>query len=163
MKDLIDRVEKGLIRFVVIGIVIMVVVQGFMSVDPLRLYLSWGERMEGEQLQLPVAANKTETVDPDVEEAAVSPRARLVLEISHFSSLPRAKVLVNGSERAAFNGKQISLAVQAGDKVEIDATAYNFPIEFSVEAVSSNLVFPEKSQKYTANQTVVMVGRLIVK
>ncbi|MEQ8200851.1 MAG: hypothetical protein ABRQ24_05455 [Syntrophomonadaceae bacterium] len=162
MKDLIDRVEKGLIRFVIIGIVIMVVVQGFMSVDPIRLYLSWGERMEGENIRLPVAATKTETDDPDVEEA-VSPQARLALEISHFSSLPRARILVNGSERTSFNGKQVNLAVQAGDTVEIDATAYNFPIEFSVTAVSSNLVFPEKNLKYTANQTMVMIGKVIVK
>ena len=163
MKALIDRVEKGLIRFVVIGMVIMVVVQGFMSVDPIRLYLSWGERMEGEQVQLPAAATKTEPADPDVEEAVVSPQARLVLEITHFSSLPRARILVNGAERATFNGKRVSLPVQAGDTVEIDSTAYNFPIEFSVAAASANLVFPEKSQKYTANQTVVMVGKVVVK
>ena len=163
MKDWIDRVEKGLIRFVIIGMVIMVVVQGFMSVDPIRLYLSWGERLEGEQLQLPAAVTKTETADPDVEVVVVSPQARMVLEVTHFSSLPRAQILVNGAERAVFNGKRVSVPVQAGDTVEIDSTAYNFPIEFSVAAASANLVFPEKDRKYTANQTVVMVGKVVVK
>lgn len=162
VKDLLQRIERGLIRFVVLAVVMMVLVQGFMSVDPIRFYLSWGERMEGEKIQLPVAANRTVTADPDMEQT-ISPQARLVIETSHFSSLPRARILVNGAERSAFNGKRVSLAVQAGDTVEIDATAYDFPVEFRVTAVSSNLVFPDRSQSYTANRTMVMVGKVVVK
>ncbi len=161
VKDLIDRIEKSLIRFVVIAIVIMVVVQGFLSIDPVRLYLSWGERMEGQSIQLPVTKT-SENADPD-SELVVSPQARIAIEISQFSSLPKAKVLVNGVERAAFTGKRVSLAVKADDTVEIDSTAYNFPIEFGVATVSSNLVFPETGHKYTANQSVVMIGKVIVK
>lgn len=161
MKDIFNRVEKGLIRVVVLGIVIMVVVQGFMSVDPIRLYLSWGERMEGETIQLPVATT-SENADPDAEQA-ISPQARVAIEISQFSSLPRAQVLVNGQKKAAFTGKRASVTVCAGDTIEVDATAYNFPIDFNIAAVSSNLAFPEKGQVYTSNQSIVMVGKSIVK
>lgn len=106
MKDFIDRVEKGLIRFVVISMVILVVVQGFMSVDPIRLYLSWGERMEGEQVQLPAAATKTQTADPDVEEAVVSPKPdwswRLL--ISHPYPEPRSWLMERRGLRLTANG-----------------------------------------------------------
>ncbi len=161
MKDYIRKIEKGLMKFVVLGIVIMVVVQGFMSVDPIRLYLSWGERMEGEPIQLPVATT-SENADPDADQA-ISPQARVAIEISQFSSLPRAQILVNGQTKAAFTGKRATVTVDAGDTIEIDATAYNFPIEFNIAAVSSNLAFPEKGQVYAANQGIVMIGKSIVK
>ncbi len=161
LKNFLDQIEKGLIRFVVVTIVIMAVIQGVMSVDPIRLYLSWGERMEGETIQLPVATTSN-NADLDAEEA-ISPQARVAIEINQFSSLPRAQVLVNGKPKANFTGKRVNVTIQAGDTIEVDATAYNFPIDFNIAAVSSNLAFPEKGQVYTANQAIVMIGKSIVK
>jgi hypothetical protein len=161
LKNYINRVEKGLVRFVVLSLLLMVLVQGLMTSDPIRFYLSWGERMEGENIQFPVNMNQEASTSP-VEEIK-SPQARLAIGVDKYSSLPRAKILVNGQEKYNFADKKVTVEINAGDTIEIDSTAYNFPIDYKVTAVSSNLASPEQGQTYTANQTIVMVGKIIVK
>ncbi|MFA7076815.1 MAG: hypothetical protein WC147_00160 [Syntrophomonas sp.] len=161
MKNFMNRVEKGLIRLIVLTIMVMVAVQGLMTVDPIRFYLSWGERMEGQTIQMPVTSTR-ENAAPGAEDA-ISPQARVIIEVGKFSSLPRAKILINGQEKYNFSAKRVTIEIDAGDTVEIDSTAYNFPIEYEIAAVSSNLAYPKSEQTFTANQTVVMVGKIIVK
>jgi hypothetical protein len=161
LKNFINRVEKGLIRFIVLTIMVMVLVQGLMTIDPIRFYLSWGERMEGQTIQMPVTSTQENAYPADAE--AISPQARVVIEAGKFSSLPRAKVLINGQEKYNFSAKRVTIEINAGDTVEIDSTAYNFPIDYEIAAVSSNLAYPKPEQTFTANQTVVMVGKIIVK
>lgn len=161
MKNFINRVEKGLVRFVLVSLLIMVLVQGLMTADPIRFYLSWGERMEGQNIQFPVNTNQEASTAPVNE--IKSPQARLAIGVDKYSSLPRAKILVNGQEKYTFTDKKVTVEINAGDTLEIDSSAYNFPIDFKVTAVSSNLAFPEQGQTYTANQTIVMVGKVIVK
>jgi hypothetical protein len=154
-------VEKGLIRFAIFSLLVMVVVQGFMTADPIRLYLSWGERMEGQKLDFPVTYQQ-QAVAPIVGEAQ-SPQTMLTIAVDKYSSLPRAKILINGLEKYNFSEKQVKIDIRAGDTVEIDSTAYNYPIDYKIVSVSSNLAFPDTKQTYTANQTIVMVGKIIVK
>lgn len=161
MKKLINKVEKGLIRFAVISLLLMVLVQGLMTSDPIRFYLSWGERLEGQTIQFPVNVNQ-EGSTTAVEEIK-SPQARLAIGVDKYSSLPRAKILINGQEKYNFTDKKVTVEINAGDTIEIDSTAYNFPIDYKVMAISSNLASPEQGQTYTANQTIVMVGKVIVK
>jgi len=139
----------------------MVLVQGLMTADPIRFYLSWGERMEGENIQLPV--NTTQGDSTAAVEETKSPQTRLTIGIDKYSSLPRARILINGQEKYNFSDKKITIEINAGDTIEIDSTAYNFPIDYKIISVSSNLAHPEQGQTYTANQTILMVGKIIVK
>lgn len=161
MKKFIDRVEKGLIRFVVLSLLLMVLVQGLMTADPIRFYLSWGERMEGQNMQIPANTNQEDSTS--AAQPIKSPQARLSIGADKYSSLPRAKILINGQEKYNLTDKKVTVEINAGDTIEIDSTAYNFPIDYKVMAVSSNLAFPNQGQTYTANQTIVMVGKIIVK
>ncbi len=164
MKRIIDKVEKYLIRTIVLSLLVIVVVQGMMTHDPLRLYLSWSERLEGQVVEYPVAGDiKTVKKDKPEKLKAISPETYLVLEIEEFSSLPRTVVLINGREKARFNNKEVKLLLQAADVVEIDSRAYNFPITYCIKNSSDNLAFPEKETMYTANQSIVMIGKIIVK
>mgnify|MGYP000911697765 FL=1 len=165
-KSFINRVEKYLIRIIVLSLLVIVVVQGIMTHDPLRLYLSWSERMEGQVVEYPVAGDAAESTgdkqQTDVLKAQ-SPQAGMILTIEDFSSLPRTIVLVNGNEKARFQNKEVKLLLQAGDVLEIDSRAYSFPVEYKIENTSSNLSFPERGTVYTANQGIVMLGKIIVK
>ncbi len=164
MKRIIDQVEKYLIRIIVLSLLVIVVVQGMMTHDPLRLYLSWSERMEGQVVEYPVAGDtKTENKEKSERLKASSPQACLVMEIKEFSSLPRSIIVVNGSEKARFNDKEVKLLLKANDVVEIDSCAYNFPVTYYIKNSSDNLAFPEKETMYTANQSIVMIGKIIVK
>lgn len=164
MKRIIDKVEKYLIRIIVLSLLVIVVVQGMMTHDPLRLYLSWSERMEGQVVEYPVAGGaKTENKDKPETLKASSSQAYLVMEIKEFSSLPRTIVLVNGQEKARFHDKEVKLLLQAADVVEIDSRAYNFPVNYRIKNASDNLSFPELDTLYTSNQSIVMIGKIIVK
>lgn len=160
MKNFINTVEKGLVRFAAVCLVTMILVQGLMTSDPIRFYLSWGERMEGQNVQFPV--NTTQEITNPVQEIK-SPQARVAFGVEKYSSLPRAKILVNGQEKYNFTDKKVTVDLNAGDTLEIDSSAYNFPIDYKVTAVSANVAFPESGQTFTANQTIVMVGKIIVK
>lgn len=169
MKKYINLVEKYLIRIIVIFLTALVVVQGLMTRDDLRLYLSLGERLEGQYIGQP-ALNESQEPEPSVPndnsaQKAVreSPRAQLTISIERFSSLPRAVILVNHHPYREFTEKEMRLELAAGDVVEIDTTFYSFPVSFLIKDTSSNVAYPEKNQVYQANQGIVMVGKIIVK
>jgi hypothetical protein len=165
-KDLINKVEKYLIRIVVFSLLAVVVVQGLMTHDPLRLYLSWSERMEGQVVEYPVAGEATESTENSQQTdvlKAQSPQAGIILAIEDFSALPRTVVLVNGTETARFTDKEIKLLVRAGDVLEIDSRSYNFPVKYTIKNCSANLSFPERGAIYTADRGIVMIGKIIVK
>ena len=159
LHDLINRIEKGMVRFVVLCLLGLVLVQGLMTSEPIRFFLSWGERMEGQPIEIPASQSNQAALPEEIK----SPQAAVTLKIDKFSALPKAKVLVNGQERARFDENKTTVSLQASDTLEIDSTAYNFPIDYEIASTSSTLEFPSPGQKYTANQAVVMVGKIIVK
>lgn len=169
MKKYVNLVEKYLIRTIIVFLVAMVVIQGLMTRDDLRLYLSLGERLEGQYLGQP-ALNKNQEAAPSVQNdqpgenvARESPQAQLTIAIERFSSLPRAVILINHHPYREFTDKEMRLELAAGDIVEIDTTFYSFPVSFLVKETSSNVAYPEKNQTYQANQGIIMVGKIIVK
>lgn len=161
MKRFINRVEKYLIRFIVLGVIALVIIQGLLTDDSMRFYLSLGEKMEGQVIELP----DNQQVNPEAAtgSAATSPYASLTFSIKEFSSLPRAQVLVNGERKAEFNNSKVNLTVMGGDIIEIDSSAYNFPVEYVIEKGSANLGYPRQGQTFTGNQSIVMIGKIIVK
>lgn len=158
---MLNKMEKYLIRMVVLSLLLVVVAQGMMTADPIRFYMSWSERMEGQTLPAPVNASRTESAPPQSE--IKSPQALLGIALVKYDSLPKAKILINGKERYTFSGSQVLIRVNAGDTVEIDASSYNFPIDFTITSGSANLSFPVKGEVFTANQSIVMIGKVIVK
>lgn len=162
MKKFINLVEKYLIRCIVLGLVALVIVQGLMTKDSMRLYLSWGERMEGQNIKLPVSTDNTEKDQHTVRETN-SPHAEITLSVNHFSSLPNSIIIVNGLEKARFTTKEITLELMAGDIIEIDSSYYNNPIEYKIAHISDNISYPEEQMVYTANKAIVMIGKIIVK
>jgi len=159
LNKLFNQVERYLVRYILICLVAVVVIQGLMTHDSYRLFLSWSERMEGQEISYPATVDTGDTPSPTIE----SPQARMVITIESFSSLPLARLLVNGQEEQSFDQKEIVVKVKGGDKLEIDSSSYNFPVKYRIKAVSANVGFPEADSCYTANQGVVMIGNVIVK
>ncbi len=162
MKKFIEKVEKYLIRTVVLAFVALIIVQGLMTHDDMRLYLSWGERLDGQAIEYPVNSAEQDNGAENMD-TINSPYAKLVLSLEKFSSLPRASVLVNGKEYASFEKDEVQIKLMAGDVVEIDASAYEFPVSFKVEQVSDNVAFPVEEEIYVCNHDIVMIGKIVVK
>lgn len=168
MKRFVNLVERYLIRIIVLSLVALVVVQGLMTRDEFRLYLSLGEKLEGQKVELPAAANN-EAAAPENQSTTTSvptvksPQAVITITLDKFSSLPKAFILVNDRKTKDFSEKEVRLELAAGDTVEIDATSYNFPVSFKIKDVSSNVAYPQVDQIFQANQGIVMLGKVIVK
>jgi len=149
-------------RFIVVALVLMVAVQAIMTQEPYRFYLSWAERMEGQNTAFPVQVPAhSQPQAPALK--AQSPQALIVLSIDKFSSLPLARILVNDKEVGTFKNKEVSVKLKAGDKIEIDSSAYSFPVEYKIKDASPNLSYPEKGASFTVDQGIVMLGKVIVK
>lgn len=162
MKNFIERMEHFIIRLVIIGLVLMVGVQAIMTQDQYRMFLSWGERLEGEALNYPVNTVR-EPSSPVVGTDVKSSRVQIVLALGKYSSLPRAVAIINHDQKFSFDRRELNLNLKAGDVVEIDCREYNFPVQFRVEDISANAAFPRKGQTWTTNQGILMIGKVVVK
>lgn len=162
VKKFVNRVEKGLIRIVVMGVVFMVIVQALMTQEQYRIYLSWGEKLEGQSINYPVSVTQPAESEPS-SSPMKSSQAVMNISIDVFSSLPKAIVLVNGKPAGNFSNRDVSIKLKDGDVVEIDSRYYNFPINYRIISISDNLAYPDKEKEYTGNQSIVMIGKVIVK
>ncbi len=159
---MINKIERYLIRMAVLSLLLVVVAQGLMTADPIRFYMSWSERMEGQSLPAPVSAPKVDSASPNMDNVK-SPDAVLKISPNNHAALPEAVILINGKARYNFSRDQVTIRLNAGDTVEIDARKYNYPVEFTIASASANLAFPVKGEVFTANQSIVMIGKIIVK
>lgn len=162
MKRLIEKIEKYLLRITIMVFIALVVIQGLMTDDKMRFYLSLSERLDGQVIEVPAVVNPEEKADLQSSEIN-SPYALIVLKVEKYSALPKAVILVNGKAEAAFTDHEVELKVMAGDVIEIDSSAYNFPVEYKVKEVSENLAFPVRDQICTGNHDIVMLGKIVVK
>jgi hypothetical protein len=158
---MLDLVEKYLIRLAALSVLLLVLVQGLMTSDPIRFYLSWGERLEGQTISFPVNATEQTLIEEMNRPGLSSGLVRI--STGKYASLPRAGIMVNGKIKKYFDRQIIEIEVRGGDKISIDSTFYRYPIAYEITACSNNLAFPCKGQTYVADQSVVMIGEVVVK
>lgn len=163
MRHFVKKVEKYLIRAIILAVLVVVVAQGAMTKDSWRFYLSLGERLEGQTIEFPVNYSSQEVNTDNNRRIVNSPYASITLQTEKNTSLPHAILMVNGEERAKFLNGEIELQLNAGDVLEVDTGYYNFPLEFSIKDCSSNLAYPEKGKTFTSNQSTLLIGKIMVK
>ncbi len=147
----LERWEKRLQVFVVILFSLLVILQPFMSRDPLRFYMSFAEKMEG----VPLSGHFSAVNNQD--------RGRVgyvKIEMQNYFILPRAVVSVNGEDAAAFEERDVLLTVEAGDEIVIDGTAYPYPITFQVSSVSEGVCWPPVNYQVSTDSSRVSLGKV---
>ncbi|MGE5415163.1 MAG: hypothetical protein ACM3UZ_00090 [Acidobacteriota bacterium] len=157
---IIDEVLRFLTRAVIVGAVLLVVVQGLMTNDKTRFYLSFEERIDGQQIKVPALAHSGSTIKQD---KAKMRSGTVTLELADYSALGKAIVLVNGQAQASFTDRKVILPVQPGDMIEIDTTSYNKPVTFKVTAVSNNIAFPHPGILLISDGAITLLGEIKVR
>jgi len=152
--SIVEHGEKILVRTVILGFVLLVVTQSMLTSDSMRFYLSWSERLEGQPFQ--EWSNPSARV-LDKESALF---AHLTIELKDFSSLSKAKLLINGQETSDFRDKKITVKVYPDDVISIDGSFYNRPLEFKVSEASPNISNPTPNQIIKTNSTVESFGKV---
>lgn len=162
MVKVLHKAEKYLMRLVALCFVAVVVAQGLMTNDSTRFYMSWSERMEGQNMPAPVVADKGDLsagINADIK----SPQTLLTIKLSNHQSASQAKIMINGQSRYNFSKQQVTLRVNAGDTVEIDTRDCLVPLDFIIASGSDNLAYPSRGQTFSGDQSIVMIGKVIVK
>lgn len=160
MRRFLERIERIILRLAVLSLVAVVLTQGVIAVGSLRWTLRWSERLE----DIPVGY----VVQPAAyqgsreENITLWPPVMITFGISPFSALPQSRLLVNGVERARFSQPVVVVSVNPGDMVEVDSRYYRFPVTYTVDSGSSGLISPQPGRTYTAQQNVVILGRVVV-
>ena len=138
----------------------LVVVQGLMTNDNIRFYLSLGERLEGQEVTVPTAV--TGELE-EIEEIPARPSRKFLSELQDYTSLDKVRILVNGQEMGRMSESRVKLYVTSGDVIEIDTQEYNEPITLKITSVTPNLAFPEDGMTFTSQRAVTMLGKVAVK
>ena len=160
--NIMDEIGKRAVRLLIFSFIALVVVQGLMTNDGIRFYLSLGERLEG-QVALVETAAITESGEILEIPTSTSSPGSIYLELQDYTYLDKVRILINGREMGRMSSSRVKLYVTAGDVLEIDTQAYNHPVTLKVTGVSSNLAFPEEGMTFTSHQAVTMVGKVRVK
>lgn len=150
----VEKWEKILFRSIILGLIALVVTQSLLTADPMRFYLSWSERLEGEPIENWSGATARVT-DEDAKLFAT-----MTIELKDFTSLAKAKLLINGEEVADFRKKQITVRVYPEDVIEIDGSFYNRHLNFEVIKISSNILQPLAHQKIQTNRNIAKIGKV---
>jgi len=157
-----DEIGKRAVRMLIFSFVALIIVQGLMTNDGIRFYLSLGERLEGQVALVETAAVTEADAITEIPCSTSSP-GYICLELQDYTHLDRVRILINGREVERMSSSRVKLYVTAGDVLEIDTTAYNHPITLKITGASSNLAFPQEGMTFTSHQAVTMVGKIMVK
>lgn len=172
-----EKIEKLLVRFVIVGLLMLILVQALMTRDSFRFYLSFAERLDVKRyenfngVQSALAPNGKTTVELEANQDDTQTSSfmesrksvgTVVLELNNFSSMQKASILINGQKVGDFQQKQVNIFVHHDDIIEIDGTFYAYPLTIWVKEVSENVRYPQKDQVIEVNKNLVRVGKVIL-
>lgn len=141
------RLERILIKLVVATAVLVMIAQVLLAGDPLN------------QAAAPVAT--LEQARPYLKNPeGVTQSPVITLQLKNFSSLPLAKVLVNGEPRGEFRDRYVTVFVREGDLLEVDGTRYNRPLDIEVLDVSKEVIQPAAGTRIRVKGTIGVIGKV---
>ncbi|MBO8168327.1 MAG: hypothetical protein H0Z35_03960 [Thermoanaerobacteraceae bacterium] len=145
-----DRLEKYLIRVVVTGVILLVIVQAYIFQDSTRFYMSFSERLNQE-----VAKFYRQYPRARPTSSEVTAFATVTIRLVNFSTLQKARLLINDVEVTDFREKQVTVKVNPGDVISIDGSYYMHKLVFEVVGTSGNILYPQEGETIEVNGDVV--------
>lgn len=158
MRNAKKRMGYFCLHTVIFLTVAAVVLQGIVTVRPLLLFAGWAELLSDE----PYGAQPTLSVPEQTEMAAKGENGavQLTLALQDIASLPHCRVLVNGQEAGCFEERQVSLALAAGDLIEVDTTWYDFPVAFEIVNGAENLLGLNAASPLCVQRGIGWLGKI---
>ena len=84
----------------------------------------------------------------------------ITFQLKNFSSLPLARVLVNGEPRGEFRDRYVTVYVREGDVLEVDGTRYKRPLDIEIMDVSGEVIAPVAGTKIRVEGRINSLGRV---
>ena len=164
----IIRVEGALMRLIIVFITALLLSQLLLLHEGTRLYLSKVDKMEGEDLSMPMPLYADTPLQITEETTVITNYQNLlrksqiiVIKMINNSTNPTVFIVVNGKKVADF-GKEFDgkLAVYDNDYVEIDATALSRPVQFVIKVPDNGLLSPQDGLVVEGAKTIIAVGKI---
>ncbi|HPZ43011.1 MAG TPA: hypothetical protein PL078_03305 [Bacillota bacterium] len=124
-----QALEKGLIGLIVVIAAVVVLAQ-------LSIYGDYAEQAAAPAASLEASRPVLGDTSGDLQDSVITFR------LKNFSSLPLARVLVNGEVRGEFRDRYVTVYVREGDILEVDGTRYKRPLEIEIFDVSGDVLSP---------------------
>ncbi len=140
-----QKLDIYMVRFVVVVALLVLAAQVFLTGDPF------------EQSVEPAMSHEF-TAPPRAVAARDFSKPVVTFKLKGFSSLPLARVLVNGESAGVFSERYVTVFVGEGDTLEIDGTRYNRPFEIEVLDVGRGVAGPQPGLSVKVNGGVCAVG-----
>lgn len=138
------KLERWLLRIVVLCVVMLVTVQWF-AYDP--------------------AVRAISKFDSDLNNVG-TPHTNLehlvTFQLLDYSALPKASVLLNGEKRGSFEHRYVTVPVTDGDILAIDATFYKHPASFRIIETYGNIKWPKKGMEIKVQGITRKIGTVII-
>lgn len=139
------KIEKLLLRLVILCSVVMVLTQAFYTQDPSSRAIGY----------------------VDLEEVMAPPQQQgtgpaITLYLKEYPSLPKMHVLVNGEPAASFNSRYVTLQVDREDDITLDASFYDLAVEVEVVHITEEVVSPAKGKTVTV-EGITQLGKVQLK
>ncbi len=145
---LMQRLEKVLVRLAILGVLLLLVVQLVLvrAQDPVDFYLAF--------------AQKIESVPLEQADTSLEPNLILAVEGGDGAHL---KLLINDHEAGSFASPKLSLKVQAGDRLAVDARQAPKGLRLKVNGVGQELAYPKLNQVWPLGSSIVDLGQVTAK
>lgn len=149
------RAERLALHTLLAAALLLVAGQLAMTHPDLRWYLSPVERWEG----VPLAAS--DAVQVMAETLGGGPdRPWVRITLWNRRRAPGAVVLVNGAEVAAFTGREVVVAVDQGDVLEVDGLAVRSPLVFRITATHPAVADPPAGMEFATRSSIAYLGQV---
>ncbi|MDI6706378.1 MAG: hypothetical protein QME73_08990 [Bacillota bacterium] len=147
--DISYRVEKIILKAVIIGVLLLISFQAIMLNETARVFLNYATRLEGGSME---------------ESGIISPEGKLVLRLENLDKYPQALLLVNGEPVASFENAEIEVNIRNNDLIEIDATKVDDDyLYISIVGVSDNVISPSIGYRVKARNKIQLFSRVKLK
>jgi hypothetical protein len=137
---------------VVSGIFLFILSQIFLGIDDLDNNFAVGENWYGDVYEM------TPVVSSDDEMWG-----NIVLELTNFTSLPEAVVLLNGEPVKYFTEQEVTVRVVRDDVLAVDTRAYSKPVTIKIKSVSGTIDIRELKESITVTEDVEELGKVLLK
>ncbi|MHB8171325.1 MAG: hypothetical protein ACYDG6_07255 [Thermincolia bacterium] len=162
------RVERGLFHLVLLGMALLVAGQIMDHENPWDSVIALTSLNNDPVLhsrELPSLPNIKGKLGDQADEGdsitgIENSQATVTLQVENFSSLAKAKVMVNGLKAADFIEKQVSVKVRHGDLLAVDGSFYQQAIKVKVLDTSPVIKRPEEGREFLIRSGITELGRV---
>lgn len=159
--------EKAWIYTTCIFLFLLIALQFLFIGDATRLYVSYVDRLEGENIELVMPL---EAIKPSKEEgkSLVVARSFPFMKQKRIMKIrvvePRAsdaiRFIINGQPAGTFQTGELSVTVFDSDYAEIDATEVQETARYIVQVAEQDFIYPEDGMLFETEGTVVPIGKI---